>query len=347
MKERDMVTIEILKKSQRSRPRKWVPIVSLIFLLISLVALLYYLVFLFPDLEISKSILKTLPAEDITIGDGAYPWPSALQLFFLPYGFVGLNLITLIICGKICNYRPIYWLLGWILVVAYIAEFLLTAFVSLYYFVPTIRDWLNNVLPAETLGMIVTIHVYVVIGMTAGLILLMVFFLFYNINYPGKYEAIYDLLKKRLKSFELYDDRLAYKKRFYTDYKYGRWISMMLDLHFESLERTSTKPMRKDAYDFMVYYACLCDSNVKRAIFDTYASEGRYYECRSIFHEVKQKSDAVDNDAKIIIPHYDPKKAMRKKPAKPDVPKRLPPLAPKSSKRPPDARVKTWSPEDI
>ena len=347
MKQNDMVTIEILQKSQRSRPRKWIPVLSFIFLLITLVGGGYYAAFVFPDLSISQSIIAPLPTTPINLGGIDFTWPQAMLLFFVPYGLLVWDFVCSIICGKICNYRKIYWIYGWIFVVALIGMIGLTTFVSLYYLVPASGQWLANVIPADIIVLIVNIHVYVVLGETAALALFFLFCLFYNLNYPAKYEAIYELRKRRLKSFALYDERLAYKKRFYNDYKYGRWISMMLDLHFESLDKNAVGPMRKDAYDFMVYYGCLCDNNIKRAVFDSYAAEGRYYECRSLFHDLKEKSQATENGAKVIIPHYDPAKH-RKKKIKTEQPKRVePPLKPYTGRRNPDARVKTWSPEDI
>jgi len=347
MKANGMVTIEILQKSQRTRPRKWIPITSLIFLLISLVAAGYYAAFIFPDLEISQMIMKPLPVEPINIAGTDYSWRDAMLFFFVPYGLLVLNLITLIISGKISGYRHVYWIYTWILVVAFIGTVVFAAFFSLYYFVPTVGQWLSGVMPPEVLSLLGTIHVYLALGLTLGLCLFLLFCLFYNLNYPAKYEEIYELRKRRIKSFPLYDDRAAYKKRFYTDYKYGRWISMMLDLHFESLDKNAIGPMRKDAYDFMVYYGCLCDNNIKRATFDSYASEGRYYECRALFHDLKAKSEATENGAKVILPHYDPAKHAKKKPEKPEPKKIEPPLKPLASRRTPDARVKTWSPEDI
>lgn len=342
-----MVTIEILQKSQRTRPRKWIPVVSLIFLLILLVAGGYYVAFIFRDLEISQAILKPLPTDPINLSGVDYSWPDAMLFFFVPYGLLVLDLVTVIIAGKICNYRHIYWIYGWLLVLAYVGMVGVTLFISLYYLVPGIGQWLSNVIPVEVMTLLVNIHVYLALGETAGIALFLLFCLFYNLNYPGKYEEIYELRKKRLKSYPLSDDRIKYKKRFYNDYKYGRWISMMLDLHFESLDKDNKGPMRKDAYDFMVYYGCLCDTNIKRAVFDSYAAEGRYYECRTLFHDLQEKSHATENGAKVILPHYDPAKHGKKKKAKPE-PKRIePPLKPVSSKRPPNARVKTWSPDDI
>lgn len=345
-----MVTIEILQKSQRTRPRKWIPVFSLFAFLVFALVAVFDLGLVFSNTSFGQTIVKLLPSTDVTIGSVTLSWLNLCIYLVVPAALAVLGIIGLVVAMKISSYRHSYFALSWLLLLLLIAVILLAVFFNLNLFVKFVTDLLSKI-PQNIMDILFKAFIYCTLGCGAVFALFFFITLFYNINYPGKYEAIYDLRRARLKSFHNSDDRIAYKKRFYNDYKKGNWISMMLDLHFQSLEKGSTEPMRRDAYEFLVYYACLCDSTIKRAVFDEYAAHGRYFEVRNIFHDLKEKSDSIrQGGARIHIPTYvepspKPRKKTKVKPA--DVPKRIPPFAPKSYKKTPDARLKTWSPDDI
>ena len=344
-----MVTIEILQQSQRTRPRKWIPVFSAIAFFLSAILGVAMMSFLFPDIAFFASIHKQIPDLVIKMGEVSYTLLQMLGLVFVPGAVLGFCLIFLVPALRICGFRHGYWFLGAFLLLGWIALLLLYIFYTLYYLVPAIANVMANI-PKEPFKIGETVYRYTAMVLPFVFTLYWLICMFYNVNYPGEYEEIYELRKKRLRSYRTTDERIQYNKRFYNDYKKGNWISMMLDLHFESLALGSSEPMREDAYDFLVYYANLCDNTVNKAVFDAYASEGRYYECRTIFHDLKAKADTIDRGANIVLPHYVPAKP-KKKPAAPlkaETPKRVePPLRPVDYKTPSNDRVKTWRPDDI
>ena len=334
-----LVTIEILKKSQRTRPRIWIPVFQAIMLLITLAVGLFETALLLPTLPFREAILALFGDSTIALGT-LTGWGDVLAFFILPVALVVINLVNIIVDVKICMYRRTYWWFGAILLILYIAVFLYTGFWMLYYFVEFFRNLIVALEPY--IPMMAMINSYSIMGYTAAFVLFQIFCLFYNVNYPGKYEEIYTLRKERIKSYHTSDERIAYKKRFYDDYKRGNWISMMLDLHYKSLLPGSTAPMRKDAYEFMVYYAAICDADIKRAIFDEYAAQGRYLECRTLYNDVKAKGESARNGIRVILPHYQERKPRKAKARKVEG---MPPLP--EGKPKPNVRTKHYSPDEI
>ena len=343
----NMVTVELLQKSQPTRPRKWIPVACFIMLILTLAVTAAMALFLFPNLGISKMILGKIPDKALNIGmiDSLY---KLIGFVIIPAAAAFVNLFALIFSIKMCKYRRAYWWFGWILIVAYVVMVLLTVLFVLYYMVPFLTNLINKI-PANILNLLEKAFRFGTAGYGALFALVMLFGLFYNVNYPAKYEEIYTLRKQRIKSFRDGSDRSAYRKRFYKDYKKGNWTSMMLDLHYKAFIPDSMEPMRRDSYEFMVAYCCERDATLKRAVFDQYAKEGRFLECRRIYQDIKDKSDIIEEGGKVVIPHYIPEPAVKTRkiriPKRPVVVKPQPPLAPAKSATNPKSRK--WSPEDI
>jgi hypothetical protein len=306
MDKRAMVSIENLKASQPTRPRHWIPVYCAIILLLCLLVDGLYTVCSLTLGEFSATVYSWLPDLRLTIGDAVFGKDQIWLILILPASMVLVNLFAIIGACRMASFRKVYWWYAIWALLAYIAMFLYVTFWNLFTFVPGIHDALSRFINQQAQDVMWTIFVYGNIGYSALLVISMVFGLFYCVNYPAKYERIYSLRKRHLKALPTADERIAYRKRFYRDYKKGKWISMMLDLHAESLKAGQATKMDQDAYDFLVYHACLCDSEVKKAIFDEYARNGRYFECRALYNEVKAKSQAVEDGAKVRIPTYVP-----------------------------------------
>ena len=345
-----MVTIEVLKRSWSTRPRHWVPVFAVIMFLPSLAATLFFMLLAFRDWQISKNIIAMLPTDPITWFGPITNWVDFLYVFLLPVVLLGINLVNFILMCVTCSYRKAYFWFGVPMIFVYIAIALFTAFWLVLYFVPSFANMMAGVITADIMNILGLVYAWGTLGYSALFVLYLIFLFFYCVNYPAKYEEIYELRKQRLKAYPTAEERLQYRKRFYRDYKKGNWISMMLDLHFKSLEKGSTAPMRKDAYDFLVYYAAICDANVQKAVLDQYASEGRYFEVRKIFHAVKEKSDSALRGIRVILPHYEkpqPKPAApgSVEPA-PDAIPSIPPLQPLFPRKK-NPNSKHYSPDDI
>lgn len=341
-----MVTEAVLKHSQKGRPRKWIPWVCLFMFLLSGLFGGYYLLLVFNDNDFSRMLISMLPQFEMMVGEYLFTSIEAFVYFFLPMASPLVLLLPFIFSMMLCHYRGVYWWFGALILIFGIAVPVFSGVYAGFLIFPLLRQMAEgNPLLAMIFGYGT---VYGNIGLPFLYALFMLFGVFYNVNYPSKYERIYELRRKRIKSLHGYDERAAYKKRFYLDYKYGRWDPMMYELFAYYLDSSYRGPMPKDAFEFLMRYSEKCDGKVNRAIFVELASQGRYYECREYLRKAKEKADAVDNGAKIVLPHYEPPKPKKKKPLPKPKPVRLdPPLAPAKVQRSPNARVKTWTPDEI
>ncbi len=337
MDRRKMASIENLEASQRTRPRHWIPVYCFIVLLFCVVVCGAYAIFVLPTGDFGASIYGMLPNLELVIGEDVYNKDQVFLIMILPIAMLVVNLFALIGACRMASFRRAYWLYAIWPLIAYIAMALLVAFWNVYTFAAWAKKAFSFMTP-EIVKIIGTVFVYGNLGYSALLLISMIFGLFYNVNYPARYERIYMLRKRHLKALRKADEKIAYKKKFYRDYRLGKWNSMMLDLHAESYKEGSTEKMDQDAYEFLVYYTCLCDTTVKKAIFDEYARHGRYLECRTLFHSIKTKSEAVENGAKVHIPTYVP-------PVEPRVEVRPKPVAPKPE--PPAPKRKHYRPDEI
>ena len=345
----NMVTIELLQKSQRSRPRKWIPVYCFIVGLLLLLAGGFYAILLFPEVEFCAAFIAALPKQTFTVSEIVYDVPSFLLLIGMPIGMFVLAIFGLFVVLKICNARLVYWWIGFLILIGFIAEGLLTLYFSLYYLVPFLKKSMTF-MQGNLLNILTMVWKYTNLGTIGLMFLFLLLGLFYNVNYPAKYEAIYDLRKKRIKSYHNLDEREAYKKRFYKDYKEGNWISMMADLHADALDTDSNDPMRKDAYEFLVYRTCLSDNNVREAVLNQFASEGRYYECRKYYREAVRKSEIVENASAIHLPRYQPKPVTytpKPAPKQEKIPEPTPVLKPRTYTHEKAAKFSGYTPEDI
>ena len=306
MNKRKMVSIENLKASQPTRPRHWIPVYCAIFLLLCLFVDGLYTVCALNLGEFTTTVYNWLPDLRFTVGNAVFVKDQIWMILILPASMIVINMFAVIVACRMARFRKVYWWYAIWALLAYIGMLLYVLFWNLFTFVPGIHDAIARIINQQALDVMWTVFIYGNIGYSAALIISLIFGLFYCVNYPAKYERIYTLRKRHLKALPTAEEKIAYKKRFYRDYKKGKWISMMLDLHAESLAPGQTSKMDQDAYDFLVYYAGLCDANVKKAIFDEYARNGRYLECRALYNDVKTKSEAVDGGAKVRIPTYEP-----------------------------------------
>ena len=344
-----MVTIEVLQKSQPTRPRKWIPVVCFIMLILTLAGAALMTVYLFPNWAISQKVLSFLPNKAMSIGK-ITSLKELMTITIVPGGLILIDLFALIFTAKMCKYRRVYWWFGWVMIVGFIATVLLTIFFNLYYLVPMIANFIDKI-PASIFNLLRRLFRYGVLACTAAFALVMLFGVFYNVNYPAKYEEIYALRKDRLKSYETGSERSAYRKRFYQDYKNGNWVSMMRDLHYRAFIKDTLEPMRADSYEFFVNYCCDRDATLRHAMFDQYAKEGRFYELRQLFHDIDEKSDVIDRGGKVVIPHYVPEPSQPRRririPARAKVAPAPAPLAPQGGKPSTNPKTRKWAPEDI
>lgn len=329
-----MVTIDKLEASKPTRPRHWVPVYCFLILLLAVPAMVIYMACSFNMGDFSTAIFNFLPQVEIKTDTAYFDSLTVWMVLIQPCTLLVINILALFVSIRMATFRHAYWWYAIWVAIAYVVSALMVLFWNLFTFLPAFGDSMSTLIPANVLPIVWNSTVYLNFGLTIALIVALVFGLFYCVNYPAKYECIYMLRKRHLRALLNSEERAAYRRRFYRDYKRGNWISMMLDLHAESLNAKSNERLPEDAYDFLVYYSCLCDSNVKKAVFDEYARHGRYYECRSIYHEIKAKSDAVDGGAKVRIPTYVPSTEPRveRKPK----PKVVPPPAPKRRHYRPD-----------
>ena len=254
-----------------------------------------------------------------------------------------LGLLPLVLCQRMGKFRHPYYGLFVPALIVMIAYFLAQVFIDLYLFVPAVSNFMVKYIPENVFTIIRTVLAYVAVGLPAWFILVCFFAIIYNVNYPGEYEDIYVKRAARIKAYKDLDERIAYKERFYEDYRLGNWDSMMIDLHFASIEGESNEPIPDDAYEFMRYLNGRNEDHIRQAIFDKYREEGRYSDIRKIYHRTFDLEDNISRGAKIRLGR-EPKKKIVPKPA--PIPPYVPPLA-HSAARPKDKTDKLWGPDDI
>ena len=279
-----MVTIEILKQSQRTRPRKWVRNFGWIFIWPMIAILMIMLGTIIPNYFLNGIINQF----DVDFFGHPYKMMDFLQYLIIPATLWVVGFFPLALSQKMGKYRHPYWLLFIPAVIVTIVYPLGLLFIYLHDFVPTLTDLMNRFIPAQVFAIVNMVLQYVGIGLPILYIVVCIFAIIYNVNYPAKYEDIYHLRKERILSFDRLDERSAYRKRFYEDYKRGNWDSMMFDLHYASLQGASNEPMRDDAYEFLRYVNGRNEDHIHGAILDQYRKEGRYADIRKQYHRNKK-----------------------------------------------------------
>ena len=269
-----------------------------------------------------------------------------LTFFIFPVALWVIGFFPLVLSQKMAVYRHAYY---FFFIPAIIIHILYPISLTLLYlneWVPAVTQIVERTIPAEVMTLIGNITGYVGIAY-AGLLLMICFFaMCYNGNYPGKYEDIYRHRKARLKAYRSLDDKIAYKKRFYNDYKKGKWESMMFDLHFAALESNGNEPIPDDAYEFMRMINGRNEDHIKSEMLDRYRADGRNAEVRKIFHETQKVEHAMTHGAYIHLPQ----RIKPPKPKKQHVPKPEPyraPLDNSQPRKPRDPKNSHWSPDDI
>ena len=335
-----VVTLEILERSQRTRPRKWIRNMGWIFIFPLLLISLLLLNQFWADSPITSWLNETI----ISLGTSSYPLYNLMTFLFLPAAAWVLAIPVIIMSQCMGSYRHPYLFLSIPGVIVVFAWPLLMAFVYLVTFVPSIASAIGRFLPADILSLLININGYVAIGYSIFLVLMCFLAIIYNVNYPAKYEEIYAKRKKRLLSYDDLDKRAEYKQRFYDDYKHGNFISMMYDLHFDVLEGESNEPIPEDAYGFIRFVNGKNRTQISSAILDEYMKDKRYWEIRKVFHDNEALRQSLEGGASINLP---PRvKPRKKKPAPAQKPPFIPPLS-SDLRKPLDEKSKSWSPEDI
>ena len=336
---RRMVTIEILKKSQRTRPRNWVRNFGWIFIWFFIAFLVLLLGNVIPDYFLTAQ----LDAYEVNFNGTVYTLSRFLYYLVGPIALWVLGFFPLNLARCMGKYRHINYLLFIPAIIVHVAMPVALGFIYLHDFVPQMTDLIDRFVPADILALIVNITTYVTVGYAGWCVLICFCALLYNLCPPLKYSDIYSLRKARVKSYRDLDERAEYKRRFYDDYKRGNWDSMMLDLHFASIEGTSDKPIPEDAYEFMRYLNGKNQDKINSAILDKYKEEGKYSSIRKIYHSNADLEDNIARGAKINL-------GPKPKPSKPTpkpapLPPHEPPLAPSKPKKDPNSKL--WGPDDI
>ena len=342
-----MITVDYLKRSQKSRPRHVIVLFG-VFALILMVPL----VAIFAWCVLPNSALMQEWAQYDSFLPGV-----KLDAFMFYYGFPVLTLtigmLPFIVLRYMCKFRPVYWWLGVPAWIVFILIDLATTVLYLLMFVPGLLEFVLGLMPAEVqptfmeiYSMTATIYVYVALGYAALLLISSIFAVLYCVNYPAKYEEIYTRRKARLRAYPNYKDQEEFRIRFYESYKHGDWNQMMLDLCFEELTNKN-EPLSKEMIAFMAEYAGYGEGKVKEATFARYAARGEYERARKSFLATVRAKQAVENGARVVLPDERrpaPQKPVKPKPVEPKP--YVPPLRPAREKGTDPSSTK-WRPEEI
>lgn len=340
---RSVVTIEILQRSQRTRPRIWIRNMGWIFFFPMAALVFAFICPLIPNF----SLVTAINQYAVAFAGKTYLMFDFLKFFILPITLWVVGFFPLVLCHKMATYRHAYFFFYIPAIIIHIVYPIALTFLYLNEWVPSVSQIITRSIPAEILKLISDITGYVAPAYSALLLLVCFFAIFYNLNYPAKYEDIYAHRKARLKAYNSLDEKIAYKKRFYNDYKRGKWESMMFDLHFASLNGNSNDPIPDDAYEFLRYINGKNEDHIKSEMLDRYRAEGRNAEIRKIFHDTQKLEQSITHGAYIHLPEHI--KPPKKKPVQTKVRPRpyVAPLDHQPAPKKRDPKNKHWTPDDI
>ena len=206
-----MVTIEMVKRSLPSRPRKAVVFWAFIALLIGGAGFAFWMVMKFvPSFMASWSDITW------TMMGINYNLRGFLLDFGLPLGQFVTFFIAWVLCNVIVNYRFFYFLFSLpstlAAVVLIVAGILLIA-QPLHQYIPSNA----KIIPLVEKG-----FQYGCMGYAAFMLLFCFIALFYNHTHPPKYNRIYKLRKMRIRLSKSWSEKRRVRKLFYYYYKKGR-----------------------------------------------------------------------------------------------------------------------------
>ena len=323
-------------------------------------------IFLFPVLIVllllvnqfwaASPITASLNENQITLGPITMGYFDLLRYMVLPIAVWVLGIPVVITSQRMGSFRHPYLIFAIPGLILLFAWPLLQAFIYLFRFVPAVSSALGRFIPESVVVILETISGLIALGFGAWLLAICIFAIVYNVNYPAKYEEIYRLRKKRLKSYRNLDQREAYKARFYRDYKRANWDSMLKDFFCDILNNESNDPIPYDAYLFIREANGTNEERISHRVLDTYKDNERYWEIRKMYHDNQHIADVVDNNGKINLPPRVKEVKKVKKPGKPKVKvvvestrnggSNIPPLQ-RDLVKATDPTSKKWSPDDI
>lgn len=203
-----MVTVEVIRKSHKSRPRKAVVFWAFIGFLLAAGGLAFLLA-----LKYVPTFLANLSEQTFNLMGVERDWRSFLIDFVLPAGQIITCFVAAVLCGAVASYRAFYLLFSipsGFLIFAIIVTGLFNFLTPIHQFIPQIDMILKYTKP---------VFEYCAIGF-GGLMTFFCFIaLFYNHTYPLKYGRIYHLRKTRLRLAKSGEERHRVRRDFYKFYK--------------------------------------------------------------------------------------------------------------------------------
>ncbi len=235
-----MVTIEMVKRSLPSRPRKAVVFWAFVAFVIGAAGFAFWLA-----LKFVPTLLPNLADTKWTMMQTEYDLRSFLVDWAMPMGMLVFFFVAWVLAQVITNYRLFYLLFALpstIVAIALVLAGIVLIITPVHSYIPnstTILKWVR-------LG-----YTYGAMGY-AGLLLLFSFIaLFYNHTYPPKYGRIYHLKKARIRLSKSGSERRRVKKDFYKFYKKGKCKELIGLLVEPYLEKESTLELIPEAIYYM------------------------------------------------------------------------------------------------
>ena len=336
-----MVSLDLLKKSQISRPRKPVVALGIISVWFIMIPTLLYIWLLVPNSALFNEWAV----------HGSINPALSLSVFMTQVGFpliiVGVGCFHLALISFMAKCRKAY---GWLATPCWALFVLLMIGGILIYavaFVPGFAAFLAKFMNIEELfARANPIFLYGVAVYGGFLFLGSIFAMLYNTNYPAKYEEIYARRKARLRAYPNYLDQQAYRVRFYENYRDGNWYQMMMDLYFKELSDPKAE-IDEGLLQFMCEYAGYNDGHVRASILQEYHRRGDDKKTRELFFRYLHMRESLQNGGHLILPGDRTPVPAKKKPVRTGPAPYVPPLAPLTPKRQADENATDWSPDDI
>lgn len=347
-----MVTIEMIKKSWKSRPRKAVVFWAFVDLLIAAGGLGFWLV-----MKFVPSFLANLNDTVFNLMGTDWTLREFMVTFILPWGMMATCLPAWIFAQVVSKYRA-----------AYLWFAIPSSFIVIIYVLCGIFMLITPVhafLPASILNILLKVcgygFTYGAMGYAGFMIFCCFLGLFYNVCPPLKYSRIYALRRLRIKHAKDGADRRYVKREFYRLYKKNKAEELLGLLVEPYLPRDSQLELIPEATYYMKIHGGNASGEIKAYEIENGLKQTEA-EARNIYNQTLEDLESARNgdlsflargggEPKIIIKEVPvpvkggkpndklPKPQGAEKPAKP---KKL-----KKKKHKPISDDPLWSPDQI
>lgn len=279
-----MVTIEMVKRSLPSRPRKAVVFWAFVAFIIGAAGLGFWLA-----MKFVPTFLAQLSETKWTMMQVDYDLRSFLVDWAMPMGMLVFFFVAWVLAQVITNYRLFYLLFALpstLIAIALVLCGIVLIITPIHQYIPNSATILKFVRMGYTYG---------AMGYGGLLLLFSIIALFYNHTYPPKYGRIYHLKKARIRLSKDGAERRRVKKQFYTFYKKGKCKELIGLLVEPYLEKESTLELIPEAIYYMKLHGGDANGEIKGYEIDAAIKERGDAGARDVYQQTLTDLESARN----------------------------------------------------